>query len=356
MHSEPQQVQPGYGVVRRSPNPHWTFQMDKYKFIFLSLIFLIAIPACNDFRQIGQNNELLQPSPEEQEIPKTQVVVALEPISRGEEFSESSIGYREWPINNIPPDTVFDKTEAIGHISTVDIVEGQLIVRSMFENAAVQDKTQTMPAASQVELPNEQEVFTVASRLFGLYACFFLTIVIIQISSGLWTVYEEKRMTRLKGKTKRGIKVWTEVLDKDIFEFLRTLPNTIFFDEKFIYKYGSGMLIGEIRRVFFPRGIYLGYVDLDRSKGQIEYRVAKSRLIFTISTFVMISAVFVFFGLILFSLWWFSEAELLQLGTMCFTFPLFLLILFSVSILFIHWRDRKRLFEIINRAKNKKTV
>jgi hypothetical protein len=69
-----------------------------------------------------------------QDVPKTQVVVALKPISLGTEFTDELVGYRDWPVNNMPPDTIFDKTEAIGRISKFDIVEGQLIIRRMFAN------------------------------------------------------------------------------------------------------------------------------------------------------------------------------------------------------------------------------
>ena len=39
-------------------------------------------------------------------IPTTQVIVALQPIARGSEFVAGSIGRRDWPANNVPPETI----------------------------------------------------------------------------------------------------------------------------------------------------------------------------------------------------------------------------------------------------------
>jgi Flp pilus assembly protein CpaB len=64
-------------------------------------------------------------------IPTTQVIVALQPIGRGAEFVAGSIGRRDWPANNVPPDIIADEAETIGKVAKTDIVQGQVIVRSM---------------------------------------------------------------------------------------------------------------------------------------------------------------------------------------------------------------------------------
>jgi Flp pilus assembly protein CpaB len=64
-------------------------------------------------------------------IPTTQVIVALQPIGRGSEFVAGSIGRRDWPANNVPPDIIADEAETIGKVAKTDIVQGQVIVRSM---------------------------------------------------------------------------------------------------------------------------------------------------------------------------------------------------------------------------------
>jgi Flp pilus assembly protein CpaB len=64
-------------------------------------------------------------------IPTTQVIVALQPIGRGSEFVAGSIGRRDWPANNVPPEIIADEAETIGKVAKTDIVQGQVIVRSM---------------------------------------------------------------------------------------------------------------------------------------------------------------------------------------------------------------------------------
>jgi pilus assembly protein CpaB len=78
-----------------------------------------------------------QVSAEPTSIPTTQVIVALQPIARGSEFVAGSIGRRDWPANNVPPDTVADEAETIGKVAKTEIVQGQVIVRSMLVDKGV---------------------------------------------------------------------------------------------------------------------------------------------------------------------------------------------------------------------------
>ena len=64
-------------------------------------------------------------------IPTVQVIVALQPIARGSKFVAGSIGRRDWPANNIPPDVIADEAETIGMRTKMEIVQGQVIVHSM---------------------------------------------------------------------------------------------------------------------------------------------------------------------------------------------------------------------------------
>lgn len=75
--------------------------------------------------------------PEPTGIPTTQVIVALQPIARGSEFVAGSIGRRDWPANNVPPDTIADEAETIGKVAKTEIVQGQVIVRSMLVDKGV---------------------------------------------------------------------------------------------------------------------------------------------------------------------------------------------------------------------------
>ena len=69
--------------------------------------------------------------PNQQEIPTTEVIVALQPIPRGGQFVEGSIGRRPWPSDNVPPDIIQDEIETIGMVAKTEIVQGQIIVRGM---------------------------------------------------------------------------------------------------------------------------------------------------------------------------------------------------------------------------------
>jgi pilus assembly protein CpaB len=74
---------------------------------------------------------------EDAPIPTTQVIVALQPIARGSEFVAGSIGRRDWPANNVPPDIIADEAETIGKVAKTEIVQGQVLVRSMLVDKGV---------------------------------------------------------------------------------------------------------------------------------------------------------------------------------------------------------------------------
>ncbi len=93
----------------------------------------------------GAPGDEAQPTPlpgallpsEEPGIPTTQVIVALQPIARGSEFVAGSIGRRDWPANNVPPDIIADEAETIGKVAKTEIVQGQVLVRSMLVDKGV---------------------------------------------------------------------------------------------------------------------------------------------------------------------------------------------------------------------------
>jgi pilus assembly protein CpaB len=83
-------------------------------------------------------SEQAVPAPQEQPgIPTTEVIVALQPIPRGAEFVAGSIGRRDWPANNVPPDIIAEEAETIGKVAKTDIVQGQVIVRSMLIDVGI---------------------------------------------------------------------------------------------------------------------------------------------------------------------------------------------------------------------------
>jgi Flp pilus assembly protein CpaB len=64
-------------------------------------------------------------------VPTQKVWVALQPIPRGGAFIEGTLGLRDWPSSNVPPNVIGDVSETIGRVAAVDIVQGQPILRSM---------------------------------------------------------------------------------------------------------------------------------------------------------------------------------------------------------------------------------
>lgn len=64
-------------------------------------------------------------------VPTEKVWVALQPVPRGGEFAEGTLGLRDWPTSNVPPNVIGDESETIGRVAAVDIVQGQPILRGM---------------------------------------------------------------------------------------------------------------------------------------------------------------------------------------------------------------------------------
>ncbi len=64
-------------------------------------------------------------------VPTQKVWVALQPIPRGGDFVEGTLGLRDWPTSNVPPDVIGDVAETIGRVAAIDIVQGMPILRSM---------------------------------------------------------------------------------------------------------------------------------------------------------------------------------------------------------------------------------
>lgn len=64
-------------------------------------------------------------------VPTQKVWVALQPIPRGGDFVEGTMGLRDWPSSNVPPNVIGDTSETIGRVAAVDVVQGQPILRTM---------------------------------------------------------------------------------------------------------------------------------------------------------------------------------------------------------------------------------
>jgi tetratricopeptide (TPR) repeat protein len=105
---------------------------------------------------------------EEPGIPTTQVIVALQPIPQGSEFVAGSIGRRDWPANNVPPDIIADEAETIGAVAATEIVQGQVIVRSMLtaERDAASWHNQGLQYAEQNDYQEAIKAFSESINAF----------------------------------------------------------------------------------------------------------------------------------------------------------------------------------------------
>jgi len=92
-------------------------------------------------------------------VPTQKVWVALQPIKRGGEFLEGTLGLRDWPTTNVPPDIIGDAVETIGRVSSIDVVQGMPILRSMLAEKGAAGQAALLVPAGRVAVAfpiNEQ--------------------------------------------------------------------------------------------------------------------------------------------------------------------------------------------------------
>jgi Flp pilus assembly protein CpaB len=92
-------------------------------------------------------------------VPTQKVWIALQPVRRGGEFVEGTLGLRDWPTSNVPPDVIGDAAETIGRVATTDVVQGMPILRSMLaeKGAAGQAALQVPPGRVAVAFPISEQ-------------------------------------------------------------------------------------------------------------------------------------------------------------------------------------------------------
>ena len=99
-------------------------------------------------------------------VPTEMVWVALQPIPRGGEFTEGTLGLREWPSSNVPPEVIGDQSETFGAVARVDIVQGQPILRSMLAPRVGEGS----PAALQIPEGRVAVAFPITEQSSVAYA------------------------------------------------------------------------------------------------------------------------------------------------------------------------------------------
>jgi Flp pilus assembly protein CpaB len=106
--------------------------------ILLGIILGLVTVAAVLFAIVGgglgggaQPEQVAPPVELEPELQTTQIIVALQPVPKGGEFVEGTIGRRDWPADNTPPNIIAHEDETIGMVARTDIVQGQPIVRDL---------------------------------------------------------------------------------------------------------------------------------------------------------------------------------------------------------------------------------
>ncbi len=128
--------------------------------IILAVILTLGVLGAAAFLFLsgGTTTPAPEPDPSSQQaqdepepIELVQVIVALQPIARGSQFVQGSIGRRDWPADSpTPPDLIVDEIETIGKVARTDIVQGQLIVRSMLADPGAEGEAALLLPAGRV--------------------------------------------------------------------------------------------------------------------------------------------------------------------------------------------------------------
>jgi hypothetical protein len=181
----------------------------------------------------------------------------------------------------------------------------------------------------------------------NLFDGFFPIFMITIIGLGFWNLYELTRFTRPDGQAKRGVKIWSESISWETCRILETLPTLTRYERGFILIEGREVLIAE-ERSFWQFGRrrrqlpYVAYINLSEPENRLEFRVPVSilaTLIVTLSFFlIFFTNFFTFFG---------NDFQN-PLGCL---FPTIFLTIFISSILYNHYRERKRLLDILDQIK-----
>ena len=124
----------------------------------------------------------------------TEVIVALQPIGRGSAFVQGSIGRREWPANNVPPDIIADEAETIGKVAKTEIVQGQVIVRSMLADVAGEREASFLvpPGRVAVAYPINRQTSVAYAVQPGDYVDLLVTAFFVDVDEEFQTTLPNK--------------------------------------------------------------------------------------------------------------------------------------------------------------------
>lgn len=188
----------------------------------------------------------------------------------------------------------------------------------------------------------------------NLLTSFFPLFFVAVLGLALWSLYEQSRFTRTEGNTKRGVMVWAEPISWETRDFLETLPPITRYNNGFIRKQGREVLIAEERsfwQTFLVRRrqwAYVGYVNLSAPDRRLEFRMPVS----TLASLVIVIPIILIISFGFFPIFF---RDGFQFSPFCL-FPIIFLAIFVGSILFNHYRERRRLLDILNQAMRDKPI
>jgi len=100
--------------------------------ILLGLVLAVgAVLAAVLLGRLGQSSQSKQPVATAQAVPVTQIVIAMQNVSRGGQITTGTVGLFDWPTAKVPPTAFTDPSKVIGKYAKIDIPQGLPILPAM---------------------------------------------------------------------------------------------------------------------------------------------------------------------------------------------------------------------------------
>jgi len=100
-------------------------------FILLGLVLLVGVALAGILLSRGQQKPPPSTGETPQPVPLTKIVVAFQPIPRGSQIVTAAVGLFDWPVTQVPPNSLNNVNLAIGKYAKIDIAQGLPILPSM---------------------------------------------------------------------------------------------------------------------------------------------------------------------------------------------------------------------------------
>lgn len=129
--------------------------------VLLAVLTILGLAAVFVFQQMGGDGTPAEPiaevTPAEPDaVPTREVIVAVQPIGRGEAIRNEALGRLELPETSIPPNIINNELEAVGKVARADIVQGQVIVAEL-----LRDQFSEFDQGSEITGDREEAAFAI---------------------------------------------------------------------------------------------------------------------------------------------------------------------------------------------------